>query len=232
MEETISSGSAVFDRLLEGGYEKDVATTIYGPAGSGKTLACLLAAISVAKNKKVIYVDSEGGFSVARLKQLSRDYKKVLANLVFLKPTNFDEQKRNFEKLKNLIDDGVGLVVMDSISMLYRLELKQEDSIHGINRELAQQVALLTEIARKKQIPVLITNQVYANFDDKNKVNIVGGDVLRYGSKCLIELQITPNSKRRAVLKKHRSLGEREIVFEIKEEGIIESKEGKGFKIF
>jgi len=232
MEEIISSGSAVFDRLLEGGYEKDVVTTIYGPAGSGKTLACLLAAISVAKNKKVIYVDSEGGFSVARLKQLSRDYKKVLANLVFLKPTNFDEQKRNFEKLKNLIDDGVGLVVMDSISMLYRLELKQEDSIHGINRELAQQVALLTEIARKKQIPVLITNQVYANFDDKNKVNIVGGDVLRYGSKCLIELQITPNSKRRAVLKKHRSLGEREIVFEIKEEGIIESKEGKGFRIF
>ena len=66
----------------------------------------------------------------------------------------------------------------------------------------------------------------------ENKINIVGGDVLRYGSKCLIELQITPNNKRRAILKKHRSLGEREVLYEITEEGMIESKEGKGFKIF
>jgi len=232
MEQAISSGSGIFDKLLEGGYEKDIVTTIYGPAGSGKTLACILAAISAAKDKKVIYVDSEGGFSVLRLKQLTKEYKNVLSNLIFLKPTNFDEQKRNFEKLKNLVSNEVGLIIIDSISMLYRLELKQEDGIHDINRELAQQVAFLTEIARKKEIPVLITNQVYANFDDKNKVNIVGGDVLRYGSKCLIELQITPNNKRRAILKKHRHLGEREILFEIAEEGLIESKEGKGFKIF
>ncbi|MBW3023322.1 hypothetical protein KY308_04425, partial [Candidatus Woesearchaeota archaeon] len=111
-------------------------------------------------------------------------------------------------------------------------ELKQEESIHDINRELAQQVAFLTEIARKKQIPVLLTNQVYANFDDRNRINIVGGDVLKYGSKCLMELQITPNNKRRAILKKHRSLSEREVLFEIKEEGIIESKESVCFKIF
>jgi len=110
--------------------------------------------------------------------------------------------------------------------------LKKEDSIHDINRELAQQVAWLTEIARKKNIPVLITNQVYANFDERDKVNIVGGDVLRYGSKCLIELQITPNNKRRAILRKHRSMSENETVFEIRQEGIIASKEGKGFKLF
>jgi len=116
--------------------------------------------------------------------------------------------------------------------MLYRLELKEKDSIHDINRELAQQVAYLTEIARKKNIPVLITNQVYANFDDSSKINIVGGDVLKYGSKCLIELQITPNNKRRAILKKHRSLSEKEVLFEIREEGIVEVKEGKGFRIF
>jgi len=228
----ISCGSAVFDRLLEGGYEKDVITTIYGPAGSGKTLACLLGAISVAKKTKVIYVDTEGGFSVARLKQLTRDYKNVMDNIFFLKPTTFAEQKKNFEKLKSMISDKIGLIVVDSISMLYRLELKQKETIHDINRELAQQVAYLTEIARKKNIPVVITNQVYANFEDSSKINIVGGDVLKYGSKCLIELQITPNNKRRAILRKHRSLSEREALFEIREEGIVEAKEGRGFRIF
>ncbi len=228
----MSSGSAVFDRLLDGGYEKDVITTIYGPAGSGKTLACLLCAISAAKKGKVIYVDTEGGFSPERLKQLTRDYQRVMENTFFLKPTTFAEQKKNFEKLKQLVSDKICLIVVDSISMLYRLELKQEEAIHDVNRELAQQIAYLTEIARKKEIPVIITNQVYANFDDKSKINIVGGDVLRYGSKCLIELQITPNNKRRAIVRKHRSISERDILFEIKQEGIIESKEGKGFRIF
>jgi DNA repair protein RadB len=228
----INSGSAVFDKLLNGGYETDIITTIYGPAGSGKTLACLLCAISAARRGKVIYIDTEGGFSVERLKQLTRDYERVLENMFFLKPTTFAEQKKNFEKLKQLVSEKIVLIVVDSISMLYRLELKQEEAIHDVNRELAQQVAYLTEIARKKNIPVVITNQVYANFDDKNKINIVGGDVLRYGSKCLIELQVTPNNKRRAILRKHRSISERDILFEIKQEGMIESKESKGFRLF
>lgn len=232
MDEKTSSGSAVFDSLLEGGYERDVLTTVYGPAGSGKTLSCLMGAISVAKNKKVIYVDTEGGFSPERLKQLTKDYVRVLDNIYFLKPTTFAEQKNNFEKLKELVGEDIGLIIVDSISMLYRLEMKQDESIYDINRELAKQVAWLTEIARKKNIPVLITNQVYANFEDSSKVNIVGGDVLRYGSKCLIELQITPNNKRRAILRKHRSMSEKDIIFEIRQEGLVESKEGKGFKIF
>jgi len=80
---------------------------------------------------------------------------------------------------------------------------------------------------------VLVTNQVYADFEDKEKVNIVGGDLLKYGSKCLIELQITPAGNRRAILRKHRSLEqEREITFKIVEGGIIGTKEGRGFRLF
>lgn len=232
MTEKTPAGSMVFDRLLNGGYENDVITTVYGPAGSGKTLVCLACAVHVAKNKKVIYVDTEGGFSVARLKQLTKEPEKIFNNIFFLKPTTFSEQKKTFEKLKKLITDEIGLIIVDSISMLYRLELKRDEDIYDINKDLARQVGYLTEIARKKNIPVLLTNQVYANFDDKSKVNIVGGDVLKYGSKALIELQITPHNKRRAILRKHRSLSEREELFEIKEAGVAEVKEGKGFKLF
>lgn len=232
MTDKISTGNAVFDKLLEGGYEKDVITTVYGPAGSGKTLVCLMCAVNVAKNKKVIYVDTEGGFSIARLKQLTTEHENVFSNIFFLKPTTFAEQKKTFEKLKKLITDEIGLIIVDSISMLYRLELKRDEDIYDINKDLAGQVGYLTEIARKKNIPILLTNQVYANFDDRSKVNIVGGDVLKYGSKCLIELQITPHGKRRAILRKHRSLSEKEALFEIKEAGISDVKESKGFKLF
>ena len=234
----IPTGSKVLDAMLDGGYENDVITTIYGPAGSGKTVLCLLCAINVARNdKKVVYVDSEGGFSLERLKQIashiSQDYKKILDKIIFLKPTSFAEQKKSFEKLKDIVNDKIGLIIVDTIAMLYRLELGKNENIQDVNRELGRQISYLTEIARKKNIPILITNQVYTDFDDKNKVNIVGGDILKYGSKCLIELQITPNSNRRAILRKHRSLQEeKEILFKIVEGGIIGTTESRGFKLF
>ena len=234
----ILTGSKILNEMLDGGYEKDVITTIYGPAGAGKTVLCLLCSINIAKDgKKIIYVDCEGGFSLDRLKQITShinlDYKKMLDNIIFLRPTSFEEQKKSFEKLKELVNDRIGLIVVDTIAMLYRLELGKNEDIQDVNRELGRQISYLTEIARKKGIPVLITNQVYTDFDDRDKVNIVGGDILKYGSKCLIELQITPNGNRRAIIKKHRSIqDEKEITFKIVEGGIIGAKESRGFKLF
>ncbi len=219
----IPTGSKILDKMLEGGYETDTITTIYGPAGSGKTILCLLCAVNTArKDKKIVYVDTEGSFSLERLKQIALDYKKILSKVVFLRPTSFEEQKRSFEKLKDLVDERIGLIIVDTIAMLYRLELGKSEDVYEVNRELGKQIAYLNEIARKKHIPVLITNQVYSDFDEKDKVSIVGGDLLKYGSKCLIELQITPGNNRRAILKKHRSIvQEKEITLKIVNGGII-----------
>lgn len=234
----IPTGSKILDSMLDGGYEKDIITTIYGPAGSGKTILCLLCSINVARGgKKIVYVDSEGGFSLERLKQIcshiSQDYKKILDDIIFLRPTSFAEQKKSFEKLKDIVNDKIGLIVVDTIAMLYRLELGKSEDVQEVNRELGKQISYLTEIARKKNIPVLITNQVYTDFDDRDKVNIVGGDILKYGSKCLLELQITPNGNRRVILRKHRSIPEeKEIIFKIVDGGIIGTSESRGFKLF
>lgn len=234
----VPTGSKVLDKMLNGGYETDIITTIYGPAGSGKTVLCLLCAIGIArKGKKVIYVDTEGNFSLERLKQITKqiavDYKKILQKIIFLRPTSFENQKRSFEKLKEIINEKIGLIVVDTIAMLYRLELGKNEDVYKVNRELGKQLAYLTEISRKKNIPVLIANQVYSDFENKDKVNIVGGDLLKYGSKCLIELQITPSNNRRAVLRKHRSIPEeKEITFKIVEGGVIGTKEGRGFRLF
>lgn len=234
----IPTGSKILDKLLEGGYEEDIITTIYGPSGSGKTNLCILAATKIAKEgKKVIYIDTENNFSVERFKQicnaLNLNYLKTINNMVFFKPTSFQEQKKTFEKLKETLRGKVGLVIVDSIAMLYRLEIGKDNDIYEINRELGKQISYLTEIARKKKIPVLLSNQVYADFEDKDKVNLVGGDLLKYGSKCLLELQRTPAGNRRCIVKKHRSIEEdKEIVFKIVEGGILGTTEGKGFKFF
>ena len=230
----IPTGSKILDRMLNGGYETDTITTMYGPAGSGKTVLCLLCATKVAREgKKIVYIDTEGSFSLERLKQIAPDYKKILQRIVFLKPTSFEDQKKSFEKLKELVNEKIGLIIVDTIAMLYRLEMGKNEDIYKVNRELGIQLAYLTEIARKKHIPILISNQVYSNFENKDKVNMVGGDLLKYSSKCLIELQLTPSGNRRAILKKHRSIEqEKEITFKIVEGGIIGTKESKGFRLF
>ena len=221
METKISTGTAVMDWLLEGGYDKSVITTIYGPAGSGKSNLCLLCIANSVKGQKIIFIDTEGNFSLTRFKQLCPDYKKVLERIMFLKPTNFREQRASIAKLKALIKQDIGIIFVDSISSLYRAALQGEDN-RGINNAMAAQVHDLLEIARKKDIPVIMTAQVYADFEEKGKVNLVGGTIIRNMSKCLIELKNSgPN--RIAIIRKHRSIEEgKSIMFRIVDEGIKE----------
>ena len=219
----ISTGAEFLDQLLKGGYEKDILTTIYGPSGSGKTNLCLLAAVEVAASgKKVIIIDTEGGIAVERIRQIKNE--EFLEQMIFFNPLNFNEQKELFATLKGMMNVQIGLIIVDSISMLYRLELGQSEDVFDVNSALGKQIACLVEIARKRQIPVLITNQVYADFNNQDKVKMVGGDLLKYGSKCLIELFNFSNC-RGLVVRKHRHLPEGiECKFRIVQKGIEEVK--------
>lgn len=234
----ISAGSYDLNKFLYGGYESDIITTLYGPGGSGKTNLCILVAVSQAKKgNKVVYIDTEGGFSPERVSQIldtsKKDYQEVLNNIFLLNPTSFKEQEKDFEKLLQYVRQGdISLIIVDSIAMLYRLELanaiksKEDLQIREVNSNLATQLRKLNEIARKQSIPVIITNQVYSSFfkgnsdiDEEKQVSMVGGDLLKYWSKCLIELK-RGNNRRSLVLKKHRSLPEKSMDYEIINSGI------------
>lgn len=220
----LSAGSYDLNTWLHGGYESEVITTIYGGAGTGKTNFCMLAAVSQAKKgNKVLFIDTEGGFSVERARQLAgEDIKHVLENIILLKPTTFDEQREAFKQLlKYIVKDHFSLIIVDGMTMLYRLAFARAreeglSSIQKLNAELARQMRILAEIARKQGLPVLITNQQYTWEKD---TRMVAGDILQYWSKCLIELT-NEKGKRSARLKKHRSLGDSKLDFYIVDEGI------------
>ena len=223
----VSTGNKDLDGFFEGGYDNDIITTFYGPSGSGKTTLVLIAAISTARSgKRVIYIDTEASFSVERLKQIAQeDFASVMKNILFLKPINFKEQQKAFDKLRHLIDDSIGLIIVDTISMLYRLEMGQTKDVYEVNKRLGMQLSYLSEITRKKHIPVLVTNQVYCSFDEKDKINMVGGDILKYGSKTLIELQCYKNSIRSLILRKSRSLPEgKSFFFKLINDGIVRNE--------
>ncbi len=231
----ISSGAKVLDVLLDGGLERGIITTLFGPAGSGKSNIAMLAALSVAdRGKKVVFIDTENSLSAERIKQLRpQGYKSIIKDMIVLEPTNFEEQKEFFGQLRQIMAvEKPEMIIVDSIAMLYRLQLGSEAEIHTTNQEMAHQLAILSELARKRNIPILVTNQVYSDFDTKD-VKMVGGDLLKYWSKCIIRLDIL-DGVRKASIWKHRSMPTgKETYFDIHDSGLNEvPKPKKKFSLF
>ena len=227
-----STGSKLIDDILEGGLEPEVTTTIYGPSGSGKTNIAILTALYNAKNSKIIFIDTEGGFSIDRVKQMFPEtHERRLKNLIIFKPTTFKEQTELFRNLEKFSEEHEPkLIVVDSLSMLYRLELGEREA-YEVNKEMARQIGVLRKISHKLVIPILLTNQVYADFDKKNDIKMVGGDLMKYTSKCIIKLELNEHGRLLKLLK-HRSIPIKEVQFKITQKNIEKSTEKRKFSLF
>lgn len=210
----ISTGCKELDEVLQGSKEL---TLIYGPSASGKTTLALQAAINYAsQGKKVLYIDTEGGFNTERLKQINPD-PELLDNILLLRIKEFMEQRVNFRKLKELVEKGkINLVIVDTIGMHYRLYLQKNS--YGANLCLKKQLRILNEITKDLNVPVIITNQVYDNVTGLG-VRPVGGDIVFNNCQKWVELQKEP--RRRLILKKPKP--EKIIDVMIKSEGLFSS---------
>ncbi len=149
------------DGLIGGGIEPGIITMIYGESGAGKTNFCLQLSKETAQNKKVVYVDSEG-VSYERLSQIcGKDYKKIVENILFFKPNSFEDQEKSIDDIKKIKNPGI--VIIDTINLYYRMQL--EDDKEKSMRSFLRQMGKLQLLAREKNIPVVVVEQVYT---DKN----------------------------------------------------------------
>lgn len=224
--ERVSTGSEPIDSFLKGGLETGIITNVFGESGSGKTNFCVQVAAHLAsEGEKVVYIDTEKGFSAERFKQIASE--KALENIVLNEPLDFDEQEEAINSLGSIVDEhDPAIIIVDSMVSLYRLKAKG-DQIQEVNQRLSQQLSKLSKIARKNEIPVLVTNQVYTSFDE-NDLELVGRDVPRYWSKCLIKLSTVENGVRKIEIEKHRSMPEgKSSQFKLTNSG-LEKVENKG----
>ncbi|HUR69591.1 MAG TPA: DNA repair and recombination protein RadB [Candidatus Thermoplasmatota archaeon] len=197
------------DELLHGGVETGAITEFFGEAGSGKTNLCLqLARNAALAGRKTIYIDTEG-VSLERLAQMCGEhYGKVRERILFFEPYSLNEQQAVIEKTVRLAagTPEIGLVILDSAAIHYRIALGTGDDVGG-RRALAAQLHQLAGVARKRDIPVIITNQVFTNIETE-ELEPLGGQVIRHLAKAVVRVEKLGPARRKATILKHRSVHE------------------------
>ncbi|MFH1316931.1 MAG: AAA family ATPase [Candidatus Woesearchaeota archaeon] len=226
-----------FTEFLEGGLQKGIISGLYGPAASGKTLTCILAMLSPdLVGKKIVYIDTEKGLSTDRIKQIMPDCNEQLNNTIFFNPKNFPEMQKICEKLDKVINEKFGLIIVDTISSSYRLEIANKSDQKKLNQDFVNITSHLSKISKDYDIPILVTTQVYADMNNedseslkleekennnRDKVLPIGGFILKNRCKCFIELIKLNKNNRMAVIKNHSDIEPgKEMFFKIIGEGI------------
>jgi len=208
--ERIPIGCKPLDEMLGGGVETGIVTQLYGGSGSGKTNICIQLAVECVKSgKKVIFIDTEG-FSADRFKQIAgEDAKKIAGDIIIYEPASFEQQYSAITDIEKLMNEKIGLIILDSAALFYRLGLQDDSNEENvaIRRELVNQIGILHGIARKYGVAIVITNQVYKDVTT-GELCPVGGNAFEHLSKTIILLDKIGTSKRKATLRKHRSKSE------------------------
>jgi DNA repair protein RadB len=241
VSDPIATGCPPVDELLGGGFERNTVTQLYGPPASGKTNLALAAAVeTAAEGSSVLYIDTEG-LSISRFEQLARgrigedgvdwdrdgeggDEKEdgiddLASRIITSEALDFEEQEeavRDAAEMAGTVD----LIVLDSATGFYRLERVERDAGDAL-RAVARQVKHLLSLARRHDLAVVITNQVFTD-PDSDQTRPLGGYTLMHWSGTVLQLERFRGGNRRATLEKHRSKAAGESArFRITEEGLV-----------
>ncbi len=193
--ERIPIGCPDLDKLLHGGISTGELTLIYGEAATGKTSAAIQAAIAAANiGLKTLYMDSDHSFTQQRFRQIAGTASEKISPLIMLfMPESFSEQRGIVESLNNYVTPSVGLVIIDSVSTLYRAAFSKSESIFSLNRDLARQIAYLDELSSAHKIACLLTSQVHARLNPPvEDVEPVARRTLFHFPQTILRIRTTP----------------------------------------
>ncbi|WP_287582660.1 ATPase domain-containing protein, partial [Candidatus Borrarchaeum sp.] len=192
------------DRLLEGGLHTGEVTTVFGEAATGKSTLAYQSLINVAKMEhSTIYIDTEHKFNTRRIAQID-DKTDVSDFIALFQPETFTQQIQYLKNLKALLNERpFKLLIIDTISNLYRLESCSIEKSIALRRLLEQHLARIYCETRRYSLFTLILSQVRSF---KGKTTPIGEDCLYAYSRKLVELRKgLINNKRFAILRKGRS---------------------------
>jgi len=148
---------------------------------------------------KVLFIDSDNSFTQQRFHQIAGETSYSLSELIMLFfPDTFEEQRMLVESLDNYVTPQLGMVIIDSMSTLYRAAFSKAESVFDLNRDLTRQLAYLADLTRSKEIACLITSQVHARLNSVgDQVEPVARRAITHFPSTIIRIRNTPNPQLR-----------------------------------
>jgi RecA/RadA recombinase len=222
--EFLTTGCHGIDELLGGGIPIHQIGLVYGEAATGKTVLAMQCVLEAAQRDcRVFYFDSDQSFSANRLGHLAGG-SELAERIVLFQPENFEEQAHIIESIENLLTKTPALLVVDSITGLYRAGGVRSEEYFGRDRQLNRQLAQLDAISSKFPAWVLLTGQVHSSPSGHEwLVEPVAERTLRHWSDLILRLNQTPRSDvRDCFLEKRNGLeaSGSHCLFKITESGI------------
>ncbi|MFH1325409.1 MAG: DNA repair and recombination protein RadA [archaeon] len=232
----ITTGSKNLNDLLGGkGVEGRAITEAYGAYGSGKTQLGLSLAVNVqlpleqgGANGKCVFIDTEGTFRPARIKQIAEGMganpEKVLKNIFVARAFNSDHQILLLEKIGEMIKNGepIKLMIIDSLTAHFRAEYAGRGTLADRQHKLNKYIHDLMRLAETYNMAVYVTNQVMANpaqmFGDPTVA--VGGNIVGHASTYRIYLRRGKQGSRVGKLIDSPNLPDNETVFYVTDAGV------------
>lgn len=232
----ITTGSKNFDELLGGkGIESRAITEAFGAYGSGKTQLGLTLAVNAqlpkekgGANGKTVFIDTEGTFRPARIKQIAEaleaNPEKVLKNIFVARAFNSDHQMLLLEKVGEMIKNGepIKLLIVDSLTAHFRAEYAGRGTLAERQHKINKYIHNMMKLAETHNLAVYVTNQVMANpaqmFGDPTTP--IGGHIVGHASTYRIYLRRGKKGSRVAKLIDSPNLPDNETLFFVFDKGI------------
>ncbi|MFX0098289.1 MAG: DNA repair and recombination protein RadA [Candidatus Hodarchaeota archaeon] len=189
-----TTGSENIDDLMDGGITTGRITEIFGGFKSGKTNICNTICVTVqlpeeegGLNGDVIYIDTEGTFSKAKVSRIARrfgiDPTKALQRIHLAKVYSADHQEQMIIQCERVLNDyPVKLVIVDSLMALLRNEYIGIGQLAPRQAKLNNIIHTLSQIAESANIAVVLTNQVVTKMAGQfTYEDAVGGNIVSHG---------------------------------------------------
>jgi len=202
VDDVIPSRCEPLDKLLSGGFAIGGMIVVYGEAGTGKTTLALQTAIEAARRGlKVIYIDADHSFTHQRFGQLAGEESDVSERILLFFPETFADQTSLVENIESYLTTRTRLVIIDTITSLYRVSLGSAERTFVLNRELNRQLAYLSEVAARRELVALLTSQVHARLDFPfGRIEPVARRTLAHWPRTIIRLKHTSEQPRKEII--------------------------------
>lgn len=206
---SMSTGCPAIDSVMGGGMSRGEIALFFGERGSGKTSLAFQSMVTAARRGlKATMLYTEGRAPVERLMEIAGpSWPSVGDRCYLLDVKTYEEQDSILEGLQSQIPPGTALLIVDTITSLYRAKLGEHNENISINKSFNRQLALLKTAAKEMGLFVLLTSDVRAQLNSLD-VLPVAYRILGYWADRSVRLEKLTGSVRKATATKPPSKGD------------------------